>query len=104
MIIYNVTCNVEHCISQEWQKWMREIHIPEVMNCGMFIHAKINKVLSRSEDGDTFAVQYKCDSMQDLHQYHLRFSKALKKKHIDRYGDKVVCFRTILEELDKFEK
>ena len=104
MIIYNVTCNVEHSVSKDWQKWMREIHIPEVMNCRIFISAKMNKVLSGNDDGDTFSIQYKCDSMKDLHQYEIKFATELKKKHIDRYGDKVISFRTMLEELDKFEK
>jgi len=104
MIIYNVTCNVEHSSSKDWQKWMREIHIPEVMNCGIFISAKMHKVLSENDDGDTFAIQYKCDSMKDLHQYEIKFATELKKKHTDRYGGKVISFRTMLEELEKFEK
>ena len=104
MIIYNVTCNVEYSVSEDWQKYMREIHIPEVMKCGIFISANMNKVLSRNDDGDTFAIQYKCNSMKDLHQYEIKFSAELQKKHIDRYGKKVVAFRTMLEELDRFEK
>ena len=104
MIIYNVTCNVEHSISEKWQIWMKEVHIPEVLKCGIFISAKMNKVLSGKDDGDTFAIQYKCNSMKDLHHYEIKFAMELQKKHIDRYGDKVVTFRTMLEELDKFEK
>ena len=104
MIIYKVTCNVEYSVSEDWQKWMREIHIPEVMQCGIFISANINKVLSSNDYGDTFAIQYKCNSMKDLHHYEIKFAMELQKKHTDRYGDKVVAFRTMLEELDKFEK
>jgi len=104
MIIYNVTCNVEHSVSEDWQQYMREIHIPEVMKCGIFISANMNKVLSRNDDGDTFAIQYKCNSMKDLHQYEIKFAGELQKKHTDRYGKKVVSFRTMLEELDRFEK
>ena len=104
MIIYNVTCNVEHSISEEWQIWMKEVHILEVLKSGIFISAKMNKVLSGNDDGDTFAIQYKCNSMKDLHHYEIKFAMELKKKHIDRYGDKVVVFCTILEELNEFEK
>ena len=103
MIIYNVTCNVEHSVSEDWQKWMREIHIFEVMKCGIFIYTKMNKVLSGSDDGDIFAIQYKCNSMKDLHQYEIKFATELQKKHTDRYGKKVMDFRTMLDELDKFE-
>ena len=104
MIIYNVTCNVETSVSKDWQRWMKEIHIPEVMKCGVFISANMNKVLSTNDKGDTFAIQYSCRSMQELHKYQVKFSSELQKKHTDRYGEKVVAFRTLLEELDKFEK
>tara|TARA_Y100001968_G_scaffold333665_1_gene398171 strand:- start:1263 stop:1586 length:324 start_codon:yes stop_codon:yes gene_type:complete len=102
MIIYNVTCNVESSVSQDWQKWMKEVHIPEIMQCGFFISSNMHRVLSRDDNGETFAIQYKCQSLKDLHYYEIKFSKDLQKKHNDRFGDKVVVFRTILEELDTF--
>ena len=40
--------------------------------------------------------------MKKLHQYQINFSSELQKKHIDRYGEKVVAFRTILELIRKF--
>ena len=92
MIIYNITCNVELSVSKDWQKWMREIHIPEVMKCRIFISAKMNKILSVNDDGDTFAIQYKCNSMKDLHQYEIKFATELQKKHTDRYGKKSCGF------------
>lgn len=104
MIIYNITYNVEHSVSEDWQRYMKEIHIPEVMECRIFISANMNKVLSGNDDGDTFAIQYKCNSMKDLHKYEIKFAAELQKKHTDRYGKKVVDFRTMLQELDRFEK
>ena len=103
MIIYNVTCNVEYSVSKDWQKWMKEVHIPEVMECGFFISSNMHRVLSRDDNGETFSIQYKCHRMKDLHHYEIHFAKDLRKKHADRFGDKVVAFRTILEELDTFE-
>ena len=102
MIIYNVTCNVETQIAEEWMNWMKEIHIPEVMKCGIFTVCQINKVLISNEEGETFAVQYSCPTMKDLHNYQVNFSTSLQKKHSDRYGTKVVAFRTLLEVIEKF--
>ena len=51
MIIYNVTINVEESISQEWLCWMQKIHIPEVMNTGMFISAKMTRVMVEEQMG-----------------------------------------------------
>ena len=40
MIIYNVTCNVEKEILQDWLQWMVEIHVPDVMPTGFFFGSK----------------------------------------------------------------
>ncbi|MCE3229382.1 MAG: hypothetical protein K0S32_3933, partial [Bacteroidetes bacterium] len=31
MFIYNVTVNISNDIHTDWLKWMKEIHIPDVM-------------------------------------------------------------------------
>jgi hypothetical protein len=31
MIVYNVTVNIDGAVEQEWLKWMKEVHIPEVL-------------------------------------------------------------------------
>ena len=102
MIIYNVTVNVEESITSDWLNWMKTEHIPEVMACGIFTKAQINRVISQDDNNNTFAVAYTCSSMKDLHQYQVKFSAELQQKHIVRYGDKAVAFRTIMEVIDAF--
>ena len=46
---------------------------------------------------------YSCESMKKLHEYQLKFSDELQRKHIERYGKKVVSFRTILEQSKNFK-
>ncbi len=41
MYIYNVTVTLEKEIQSEWLRWMKEIHIPDVMRTGFFIENKI---------------------------------------------------------------
>jgi len=99
MILYNVTVNVEDAIHEDWIKWMREVHIPEVMNTGMFTEHKVLKILSLlpDEEGTTYAFQYFCNSLADLEHYQQNFAPKLQQDHSKRYGDKVIAFRTILE-------
>ena len=40
--------------------------------------------------------------MKDLYRYQNSFSSNLQKKHIARYGDKVVAFRTIMDVIEEF--
>ena len=36
-----------------------------------------------------------------LHEYQVKYSKKLQRKHSNRYGEKVLTFRTILETIKK---
>jgi hypothetical protein len=99
MILYNITVNVEDGIHSDWFKWMKETHIPDVMNTGMFIENKMLKLLSQlpDEEGTTYAIQYFCTSLEDLEHYQQNFAPKLQEDYLKRYGNKVVAFRTILE-------
>lgn len=102
MIIYNVTVSVEESITSDWLNWMKTIHIPEIMGTGIFTSAQINRVIAEKDSNNTFAISYKCLSMQDLHRYQVAFSDKLREKHINRYGDKVITFRSVMEVIDSF--
>ena len=99
MILYNVTVNIENEVHDDWIKWMKEVHIPDVMKTGYFLENKICKVLSRQEDetGHTYAIQYTCESMAKLDEYQENCAPELQKDHTERYEGKFVAFRTLLE-------
>ena len=102
MIIYNVTVSVEDSIQSEWLNWMKTEHIPEVMVCGVFIKAQINRVIGQTDSDNTFAIAYTCSSMKELHQYQIKFAPALQKKHNDKFGEKAIAFRTLMEVIEEF--
>lgn len=102
MIVYNVTVNIDKSIVDDWLTWMQEIHIPEVMNTGIFLKSQINRVITQDDTGSTFAIAYTCPSMKDLHQYQINFATELQKQHISRYGDKAVTFRTLMEIIQEY--
>ena len=56
MIIYNVTVSVEESIKADWLNWMKTEHIPEVMACGVFNKAQINRVIAQGDSNNTFAI------------------------------------------------
>ena len=97
MIIYNVTLNVDDAIHDDWFEWMRTTHIPEVMETGLFSEARFTKVLVQEESGTTYSIQYMAPHMIALQQYQQHHGPELQKKTLERYGDKVVAFRTLLE-------
>jgi hypothetical protein len=98
MIVYNVTVNIDESVHDEWLRWMREVHIPDVMNTGMFLENRILKILGDEESGgSTYSIQYTCKSMNEFRQYEEVFAPALRAEVDEKYKDKFVAFRTLLE-------
>lgn len=97
MIIYNVTVNIENDVREEWLQWMKEKHIPDVMKTGHFLENKICKVLVNEEQGTTYSIQYTCENMEKLEDYQRYHSPRLQKEHADKFANKFVAFRTLLE-------
>jgi hypothetical protein len=97
MIIYNVTINIENDVKEEWLEWMKTVHVPEVMRTGYFIENMICKVLVDEEQGSTYSVQYTCNSLSDYGQYKKFQASHFQKQLADKYGNKLVAFRTLLE-------
>ena len=103
MIIYNVTINIEESISKEWMSWMQKIHIPEVMNTGIFVSAKMTRVMVKEQMGGiTYSIQYSCKSQSKLDEYQVKFAPKLQQKHTQKFEGKFVAFRTLLEVISDF--
>jgi len=97
MILYNVTVSVDSTISNEWLQWMKDTHIKEVMATDLFESFSIYKVLLQSDDSLTYSVQYFTTSMAKLQKYQAQFAPSLQAKVLQRFGDKAMAFRTVLE-------
>jgi hypothetical protein len=98
MIVYNVTVNIEQSAHDEWLEWMRQHHIPEVMKTGMFSEHRILRVLGDEESGGaTYSFQYTCESMEKFRQYQEKYAPKLQSDHNEKFKDRFVAFRTLLE-------
>ena len=102
MIIYNVNVNVENRIVDDWIEWMQDVHIPQVISTGCFIEAKLQKLVLDKKDEKTFAVAYKCSSIEELKKYQTKYANDLQAEHIKRYKDKALAFRSVLEVITEF--
>jgi hypothetical protein len=98
MILYNVTVKIDLDVHDEWLHWMQEVHLPEVMATGLFLDNRVAKVLLQDEsDGISYAFQYTCADMATMQKYMGLHAPYLQKAHGERYKDKFVAFRTLLE-------
>ncbi|MFC7357806.1 DUF4286 family protein [Jejudonia soesokkakensis] len=97
MYIYNVTINIENTIHDTWLQWMKEKHIPAMLDTGKFSKALMTKVHVEEEMGGiTYSVQYTTDSKATLEKYYTEDAPTLRAQSKPFEG-KFVAFRTELE-------
>lgn len=102
MYIYNVTLNIDESIHEPWLAWIKE-HIPLVLATGKFYKAKLVRVLVEEDMGGvTYSVQYYAKSREDLDSYYKHDANALRQDGLQRFGDKVLAFRTELQIIDEY--
>ena len=98
MILYNVTVKIAKPLEANWLQWMKAVHIPDVMNTGLFIEYKICKILHDDDDGGvSYAIQYFCKDMATFQTYQSKHAQALQAEHSERYKNQYVAFRTLME-------
>jgi len=101
MVLYNVTINIDEDVEKDWIEWMKNEHIPEVMETGYFVEYRMMKMLTESPDetGKTYATQYMAESLDEIETYLEKEAPKLQKQGIIRYGTKMAAFRSVLEEV-----
>ena len=98
MIVYNVTIKVDQSITANWLTWLKEEHIPEIINTGCFTHAGIFRLLEVDDtEGCTYIVQYHAASDVLFNQYIEKFSERIRKKGTDKWGNQFIAFRTVMQ-------
>lgn len=98
MILYNVTVVVEPEIEELWLEWMEKEHLPEVMSTKKFERCRMF-FIQPHEPGQppSYSIQYEALLYESYESYVQNFGPALRQKTMDKFGDKVLAFRTLLE-------
>jgi len=105
MLLYNVTVTVDLDIYKDWERWMRDTHIPDVMSTGMFLSYRMCRLVGHDHaDAEIFTVQYLVKDMAHLVRYQEEYAPELQRQHRDRYEGKYAAFRSLMEVVDHNEK
>ena len=98
MIIYNVTIKVDKTIAEAWLNWLKDEHIADVTGTGCFTKANILRLLEVDEsEGPTFAVQYFAESKAQYNRYIENFAGLMRQKSFEKWGDKFIAFRSVMQ-------
>jgi len=101
MIVYNISIKINKAIEEEWVRWQKTEHIPEVMSSRQFIDYKFYHLLEDEvTDSVIYIVQYFSPSMQEYNKYIDNFASGLRQKALDKWGNQFIAFRTIMQSVD----
>jgi hypothetical protein len=102
MVIYSVTVSVEASVANDWVRWMKHIHIPDVMATGCFTAYGFHQLMDPAPDDgtQTYNIQYACPDYNTLAHYREHFAPDLQAEHSSRYEGKFFAFRTVLQEVN----
>lgn len=97
MYLYNVTLILEDAAVEEWLQWMQDIHIPEVMATGLFVSNRLLKVVDSPNEGVTYCAQYVAETLEQYNKYQEEFAPALQAELNERYKNRFVAYRSLME-------
>ena len=101
-MLYNVTVKIESDVHEDWLDWMKKKHVHDVMATQHFESYKITKIIGdEDEHGICYAIQYLAKDEASFTEYQNNHAKRLQKDHADRYPNKYVAFRTLMEVVDE---
>lgn len=80
---------------------MLDEHLPEMLGTGCFERHQMVRLVDIDEaEGPTYAVQFYVLSRARYNQYQELYANELRKKTLDRWGNSVISFRTLMELVD----
>lgn len=98
MIVYNITIKIDPAIEAAWIQWQQQEHIPDIMASGQFTQWKMFRLLDQDDtEGMTFVIQYFAPSLENYSKYIAEYAPVLRKKAFDRWGERFIAFRTVME-------
>ena len=102
MYVYNITTNIQENAEKEWLSWMQNTHIPEMLDTGKFLSAKMCKVLVEEDlGGITYSVQYTVENRDILEDFHKTDATRMKNKTNAKFAGQFVYFETEMQLIDK---
>jgi hypothetical protein len=98
MIIYNVTSHIATPIISNWLQWMKDEHIPAIMQTGCFEQYQWVELLETDEsEGKTYAIQFYAPSITQVKRFKSEFEQLLQEKIQLKWGQQMLSFSTLMQ-------
>ena len=84
MITYQVKITIDPTVELEWLKWMKTVHVPDVIATGMI---KSYQILKPDGSDQLYMFHYHFESYKDYEQYRVTYAPKLKAHPHKKYPD-----------------
>lgn len=96
--MYSVSVKLLPEIESDWLAWMHDEHMQAVLDTGCFNRYHLYQLTEPvDEEGITYIAQYESERMDLIDTYIEQYAPALRQAGYDRFGDRFIAFRTILQ-------
>ena len=97
MIVYEVRAIVRDDLTEAYERYMRDRHIPDLMETGSFVAA----TFERAEPG-RYAIRYSSPDRETLDQYLAEHAHRLRTDLLEHFPEGIELSRTELEVIASF--
>ena len=98
MLVYNITTKVDWTIARDWEAWMLDFHIPEVLGSGAFERHQFVRLLETDEtEGPTYAVQYFASHRHKYNEYVKQYANRYRQEAFEKWGSHFIAFTSLME-------
>ncbi len=101
MMIYHTTFHLSNEVYEKGLDYFRSIYIPAVICDGKLHSPRMQKVLNEDAvvNGVSLSIQFYVENLETLNKWVCEEGESLNKSLVDKFGDEITGFSTLLEEI-----
>ncbi|MDW3648129.1 MAG: DUF4286 family protein [Bacteroidia bacterium] len=101
MIVYSVTITLAQKDGHDWERYMMDKHMDDVVNTGCFAFANLRKVLNEGEEEVSYVGEYFAPNQASLDIYYRDYADEMRKDANSRFAGKIKASRKVYELIEK---
>lgn len=97
MLLFNVTVIVDENSAADFLSWMKQNHIPQLMETDCFVSHRFLQIKDSPNEGLSFCVQFIAENEASHQRFLDLHEQAFIAAMYNRYPQKLVTFSTLME-------
>lgn len=101
MIIYNTTYCITDNAYDRFLSWLKQVHIPQMLDCGYFKEVRTSRVLlEEPQEGTSISVQLLTTSLNNIDAWKAKHGREFQCEIKRLFGEEVLYFSVSMEVID----